>query len=39
VSTALAGSRHHQDLWVPADELEVFNAAIVGQIEVIAEFR
>lgn len=33
------GSRLHRELWIPADELESFNAAIVGPIEVIAEFR
>lgn len=27
------GARHHTELWVPADELEAFNAAIVGTIE------
>ena len=33
------GSAVHQELWVPADELEAFNQAIVGLIEVIAESR
>jgi hypothetical protein len=33
------GARHHRELWVPAAELEAFNAGIVGPIEVIAEFR
>ena len=33
------GAARHQELWVPAEELEVFNAAIVGPIEVVAEFR
>jgi hypothetical protein len=33
------GARPHQELWVPADDLEAFNAGIVGFIEVIAEFR
>ena len=28
-----------QELWVPAEELESFNDAIVGEIEVIAEHR
>lgn len=27
------GARHHTELWVPAGELEAFNAAIVGPIE------
>ena len=29
----------HQELWVPAEELEEFNKHIVGVIEVIAEYR
>ena len=32
------GSHIHQELWVPAEELDDFNAHIVGPIEVIAEF-
>lgn len=32
------GSSIHQELWVPAEELEDFNRHIVGLIEVIAEF-
>jgi hypothetical protein len=33
------GSRRHQELWVRAEELEMFNDHIIGPIEVIAEFR
>ena len=33
------GAAHHLEHWVPADELEAFNDAIVGLIEVIAEFH
>ena len=33
------GGREHFELWVPAEELNEFNAQIVGQIEVIHEFR
>jgi hypothetical protein len=33
------GSRIHQELWVPAEELDEFNRHIVGLIEVVAEFR
>jgi hypothetical protein len=33
------GSEVHDELWVPAEELEEFNRHISGQIEVIAEFR
>jgi hypothetical protein len=35
----IAGSRRHQELWVPAEDLEEFNRHIVGPIEVVAEFR
>jgi hypothetical protein len=34
-----AGGRAHQEYWIPADELDAFNAAIVGEIEVIAAFE
>ena len=33
------GGREHTELWVPAEELDEFNRQIVGQIEVIHEFR
>lgn len=33
------GSKVHQELWVPAEELEEFNSNIIGEIEVIAEFK
>jgi hypothetical protein len=32
------GGAEHQELWVPAEEMEEFNRQIVGLIEVIAEF-
>ena len=32
------GSSVHQELWVPAEELDEFNRHIVGPIEVIARF-
>ncbi len=35
----VAGGRAHREYWIPAEELEDFNAAIVGPIEVTAEFR
>ncbi len=38
-NTETVGARVHQELWIPAEELAEFNANIVGQIEVIAEFR
>lgn len=28
----------HQELWIPAEELESFNQNIVGPIEMIAQF-
>jgi hypothetical protein len=34
-----AGGSQHREYWIPAEELEAFNAAIVGVIEVIAEFH
>lgn len=34
-----AGGREHQELWVPADELECFNQGIVGLIEVVATYK
>jgi hypothetical protein len=35
----VAGAAVHEEYWIPAEELPAFNAAIVGPIEVIAEFR
>jgi hypothetical protein len=35
----IVGASVHRESWVPADELDAFNAHIVGLIEVIAEFR
>ena len=32
------GRSYHQELWVPAEELEEFNRHIIGEIEVIAEY-
>jgi hypothetical protein len=34
-----AGGRAHLEYWIPAEDLNDFNAAIVGLIEVVAEFR
>jgi hypothetical protein len=34
-----AGGRAHREYWIPAEELEAFNCAIVGRIEVTQEFR
>lgn len=32
------GARNHNELWVPSEELKIFNEAIVGNIEVIKVF-
>lgn len=34
-----AGGRAHREYWIPAEALDAFNAAIVGEIEVTREFR
>src|SRR5882757_5184345 len=34
-----AGGRSHLEYWIPAEDLDAFNAAIVGEIKVVAEFR
>ena len=34
----VVGGREHQELWVPAAELEEFNRHIAGQIEVVASY-
>jgi hypothetical protein len=34
-----AGGRAHLEYWIPAEDLDGFNAAIVGAIEVVREFR
>ncbi|MDR3461066.1 MAG: ADP-ribosylation/crystallin J1 [Beijerinckiaceae bacterium] len=34
-----AGGRAHLEYWIPAEEMDAFNASIVGKIEVIREFR
>jgi hypothetical protein len=33
------GSSIHKEYWIPAAELPQFNANIVGNIEIVAEFR
>jgi hypothetical protein len=33
-----AGGRTHLEYWIPAEDLDAFNAALVGEIEVVAEF-
>jgi len=34
----VVGGREHEELWVPAEELDAFNAAIVGPIKLLATF-
>ncbi|MCC6983941.1 MAG: ADP-ribosylation/crystallin J1 [Bauldia sp.] len=34
-----AGGKAHREYWIPAADLNAFNAAIVGEIEVVKEFR
>jgi hypothetical protein len=33
-----AGGRAHQEYWIPAEQMDAFNAAIVGPIEVVRRF-
>ncbi|MFT3770692.1 MAG: ADP-ribosylation/crystallin J1 [Minicystis sp.] len=35
----IVGARTHAEYWIPAEDLERFNDAIVGAIEVISEHR
>jgi hypothetical protein len=32
------GGRAHREYWIPAEDLAAFNDAIVGSIEIVAEF-
>jgi hypothetical protein len=34
-----AGSRIHQEYWIPAEELAEFNRRIIGLIEIVGEFK
>ena len=34
----IVGGRECEELWVPAENLDAFNRAIVGKIEVVADF-
>ena len=34
-----AGSKIHQQYWIPAEQLEEFNRHIIGFIETVGEFR
>jgi hypothetical protein len=33
-----AGGREHREYWIPAEDLDEFNGAIVGKIEVVQSF-
>lgn len=33
------GRKHHQELWIPAGELENFNSHIIGRIKVTDKFK
>jgi hypothetical protein len=35
----IVGARHHEEYWIPAEELDAFNDAIVGPIELVHTFR
>jgi hypothetical protein len=35
----IVGSSEHREYWIPAGDLTRFNASIVGEIQVVAEFR
>lgn len=34
----VVGSRHHEEYWIPAEELDAFNDAIIGRIELLHAF-
>ena len=34
----VVGAKEHEEIWVPAEELATFNAAIIGKIEVIVKY-
>lgn len=33
------GGNYHQEYWIPAEELENFNAHIIGNIDIISSFE
>jgi hypothetical protein len=39
VVQTVGASGSHDEYWIPAEDLEKFNAAIVGEIETIKEFK
>jgi len=35
----VVGASYHQEYWIPAEELDAFNSAIVGHIEVVVRYE
>ena len=35
----IVGGKEHEEIWVPAEELAAFNAAIIGKIEIIVKYE
>ncbi|PZQ53593.1 MAG: hypothetical protein DI570_23935 [Phenylobacterium zucineum] len=35
----VVGGREHEEYWIPAEDLEAFNAALVGPIEVVGAYE
>ena len=38
-SIETVGAGHHTEWWIPADQIEELNAAIVGKIEIIGHYK
>ena len=38
-ATHQVGAQHHTEYWIPAEDLELLNQNIVGNIEIIAKFE
>jgi len=34
----IVGGRQHEEYWIPAEELDAFNAAIIGTIDVVGRY-
>lgn len=34
----VVGAPHHEEFWIPAEDLDAFNDAIVGRIEVVTKY-
>jgi hypothetical protein len=32
------GGREHQEYWIPAEHMAKFNAGLIGEVEIVAEF-